>query len=149
MLVLVTSHPVWPVVVCAMRISSSASQLYRAKTLNLVRELVFGVGSGDSSVFVDHAVEDLVPTDGGVEGDSEGWVVVGRALLASLVWPVVIEMPKVLVEDRGGVALVVDQDPVGALCPDAVHESLGVTVRSRMCWPRSATTAPASAMHEV
>jgi hypothetical protein len=46
-------------------------------------------------------------------------------------WPVVVEMSKVLVEHCAGVALVVDQNPVGALCLDAAHESLGVAVRSR------------------
>jgi hypothetical protein len=90
----------------------------------------FGVGSCDSSVFVDHAVDDLVSTDGGVDRDDEGRVVVGRTLLASLVRSVVIEMPNVLVKDCGGVPLVVDQNTVSALCADAAHKSLGVAVRS-------------------
>ena len=94
----------------------------------------FGVGSGDSSVLIDDAVEHLVPTDWGVDGDRECGVVVGRALLATLVWAVVVEMLKVLVEDRGGVAFVVDQDPVGALCPDAAHESFRVAVCSGGAW---------------
>jgi hypothetical protein len=50
---------------------------------------------------------------------------VGWALLASLVRSMVIEMLKVLAEHCGGVTFAVDQNPVGALCPDAAHESLG------------------------
>ena len=90
----------------------------------------FGVGSGGSSVFVDHATEDLVATDGAVDRDDEGRIVVGRAVLASLVWPVIIEMPEVLVKDCCGVALVVDQNTVGSLGSDAAYKSLGVAVRS-------------------
>jgi hypothetical protein len=37
------------------------------------------------------------------------------ALLAALVWPVIVEVLGELVEDRDGVAFVVDQDPAGAL----------------------------------
>jgi len=48
-----------------------------------------------------------------------------------LVGSVVVEVSDVLVEDRCGVALVVDQDAVGALSSDAAHESLGGAVRSR------------------
>jgi hypothetical protein len=66
----------------------------------------FGVGSGGSSVFVDHSVEDLVPVDWRVGRRDEGGVVVGRAVLASLVWPVIVEMPEVLVKDDEGVNLV-------------------------------------------
>jgi hypothetical protein len=39
----------------------------------------------------------------------------GRALLAALVWTVIVEVSGELVQDRRGVAFVVDQDPVGAL----------------------------------
>ena len=42
-----------------------------------------------------------------------------------------IEMPLVLGQHGAGVALVVDQDPVGALGPDATHEPLGVRVGRR------------------
>ena len=38
----------------------------------------FGVGSGDPSVFVDHATEDLVATDGAVDRDDEGRIVIAR-----------------------------------------------------------------------
>jgi hypothetical protein len=91
----------------------------------------FGVGSGGSSVFVDHSAENLVAADWGVDRHDEGRVVVGRVLVASLVWPVVIEVLEVLVEDGCGVVLVVDQDTVGGLGSDAAYESLGVAVRPR------------------
>jgi hypothetical protein len=71
-------------------------------------------GSGGSSVLVDHAAEDTVSSDWGVERDDDGRVVVGWALLAALVGPVIVEVLGVLVEDRRGVAFVVDQDLVGA-----------------------------------
>jgi hypothetical protein len=71
-------------------------------------------GSGGSSVLVDHAAEDAVSSDWGVERDDGGGLVVGWALLAGLVWSVVVEVSGVLVEDRRGVPFVVDQDPVGA-----------------------------------
>jgi hypothetical protein len=41
---------------------------------------------------------------------------------------VVIEMVHILVEDGEGMALVVDQQPVGALVADAAHEPFGVAV---------------------
>ena len=40
-------------------------------------------------------------------------------------------MPRVLGQDAGGVAFVVDQDAIGALAADGAHEPLGITVRSR------------------
>jgi hypothetical protein len=71
--------------------------------------------------------------DGRVEVDHDGRVVFGRTLGPALVWTVPIEVPFVLVaEHRAGVALVVDQDAVGALGQDATHEPLGVCVR-RVC----------------
>jgi hypothetical protein len=82
-----------------------------------------GVGSGDSPVFVDHSAENLVAADVGVDRYDECWVVVGRALMASLVGPVVVEAPEILVKDGLGVALVVDQDAVG-FGSDAADESL-------------------------
>ena len=59
---------------------------------------------------------------------------VGWALLASLVRSMAIEMLTVLAEHCGGVTFAVDQNPVGALCPDAAHESLGVAIGSRGAW---------------
>jgi hypothetical protein len=56
-----------------------------------------------------------VSSDRGVERDDDGGAVVGWALPAALVWSVIVEVSGVLVEDRRGVPLVVDQDPVGAL----------------------------------
>ena len=71
-------------------------------------------GSGCSSVLVDGAAEDAVAVDRGVLRDDDGRVVVGWALLSALVRAVIVEMAGELVENAGGVALVVDQHPVGA-----------------------------------
>ena len=43
-------------------------------------------------------------------------------LTEALVWPVVIEVPGVLSQDGGGMPLVVNQHPVGALFPDAADD---------------------------
>jgi hypothetical protein len=56
-------------------------------------------GSGDSSVFVDHAAEDSVPADRSVERDDGRRVVGGWAVPAALVRPMIVEVPGVLVED--------------------------------------------------
>ena len=66
--------------------------------------------------------------DWSVEWDGGHEVVVGWALIASLVWPVIVEVPGVLVEDLRGAAFVVDEDSVGALGPDAADEPFGVAV---------------------
>jgi hypothetical protein len=50
----------------------------------------FVVGSGCSSVFVDHAAKDAVAVDRGVERDGVGGVVVGWAVLAALVRAVIV-----------------------------------------------------------
>ena len=71
--------------------------LYRAKTSIGGVSWGFRARSGGSSVFVDHSVEDLVATDWRVDRDGDARVVVGRAVLASLVGSVVVEMPNVLV----------------------------------------------------
>jgi hypothetical protein len=75
----------------------------------------FGVGSGGLLVFVDYSAGDVVAAGWGVGRHGVGWVVVGWALLASLVGAVVIELPEMVVKNSRGVALVVDQDAVGAL----------------------------------
>ena len=67
---------------------SPAGRLYRAKALRSPCELGFGVGSGGSSVFVDDAAKDLVPTDGGVDQHGKSGVVIR---LASLMWPVIVK----------------------------------------------------------
>jgi hypothetical protein len=73
-------------------------------------ELGFSViGSGGSSVFVDHSTEDLLSTDGALDRHDEVGVMVGRAMLPALA--VIIEMSGVLGEDCAGVAGVVDQNP--------------------------------------
>jgi len=51
----------------------------------------------------------------------------------------VIEMPGVLARDGGGVPLVVDQQPIGALRPNAAYEPLGVEVGG-IWWERTART---------
>ena len=58
-----------------------------------------------------------------------GWGVLAQAL----VWPVVIEVANVPVENRAGVSLVVDQHPVGALGADAADEPFRVAVRPGVC----------------
>jgi hypothetical protein len=82
----------------------------------------------DSSVLVDHAAEDSVSADRRLERDNGRRVVVGRPVVAAQVWPVIVEVPGVLIEDCRGVVFVVDQDSVGALGPDAADEPLGVAV---------------------
>ncbi len=57
--------------------------------------------------------------DWSVEWDDGRRVVVGWAVPAALMRPMVVEMSGVLVEDCRGVAFVVDEDSVGALGPDA------------------------------
>jgi hypothetical protein len=74
-------------------------------------------GQGDSPVLVDHAAEDLAACDRSVQRDDARWIMVRWPLTQALVWPVVIEVSDVLAQDGGGVALVVDQHPVGALFP--------------------------------
>jgi hypothetical protein len=81
-------------------------------------------------VLIDHAAEYSSPVDGGVEWDDGRRVVVGRAVPAALVWPVVVEVSGVLGEDVCGVAFVVDEDSVGALGPDGADEPFGVAVGS-------------------
>jgi hypothetical protein len=52
---------------------------------------------GGSAVFVDHADEDAVASDGSVEGDCGGRVVVGWVLVQALVRAVGVEVALVLV----------------------------------------------------
>jgi hypothetical protein len=56
-------------------------------------------------------------------------LVVGCMLVESLMRPVRVVVPRVLRQDRGGVAFVVDQDAIGALAAHGAHEPLGITVR--------------------
>jgi hypothetical protein len=88
-------------------------------------------GSGRSVVFVDHTAEYAVASDQAINWQG-GWpvLVVGCMLVESLMRPVRVVVPRVLRQDRGGVAFVVDQDAVGALTVDGAHEPLGITVRS-------------------
>jgi len=80
-------------------------------------------------VLVDHAAEDLSSPYRCVDRDDDIWVVVGRMLIEALVWTMVVEMALVLAEHGTGVPFAVDQDPVGALSPDAADEPLGKAVR--------------------
>src|SRR5687768_7898067 len=89
----------------------------------------FQCGSGDSLVLVDQA-EDPLSANRSAERDDARGVVVGWAVIAALVWSVVVEVPGVLVEDCGRMAFVVDEDSVGALGPDAANEPFGVAVGS-------------------
>jgi hypothetical protein len=81
-------------------------------------------------VFVDHAAEDSLPLDRSVEWDDGRQVVVGWAVPAAMMGPVVVEVSGVPVDDCRSVALVVDEDSVGALGPDAADEPFGVAVGS-------------------
>jgi hypothetical protein len=67
----------------------------------------------------------LVALDGSGDGDGN-WpvVVVGGALISGLVRAMVVVMARVLRQDPGGVAWVVDQDSVGALGAESAHEPL-------------------------
>lgn len=56
---------------------------------------------------------------------------VGRMLIQTLVWTMPVEVPDVVGQHGAGVRLVVDQDVVGALPPDAPDKPFGVAVRSR------------------
>jgi hypothetical protein len=74
--------------------------------------------------------QDPLPVDRSVEWEDASGVVVGRALVVTLVRPVIVEVPGVRVEDFRGVAFVVDEDSVGALGPHAADEPFGVAVGS-------------------
>jgi hypothetical protein len=58
-------------------------------------------------IFVDHAAEESLPADRSVLWDDGRRVVVGWAVPAALMRPVVVEVSGVLVEDCRGVAFVV------------------------------------------
>jgi hypothetical protein len=45
-------------------------------------------------------------------------------------WTVIVEVTLVFAQDRTGVALAVDQDPVGALSPDAANKPFRETIRA-------------------
>jgi hypothetical protein len=83
--------------------------VYRAKnsTQHVTRHSLTELGS--SPVLVDHASEEPMAPDRGVELGHRGGVVLWWVLDEALVRPVVIEMAHVLVEDGAGVSLVVDQ----------------------------------------
>jgi hypothetical protein len=65
-----------------------------------------------------------------VDRNDHARVVVGL-LIQALVWTVPVEVVLVLTQHAAGVMLVIDQDPVGALCPNATNEPLGNRVRPR------------------
>jgi hypothetical protein len=84
---------------------------------------------GSSPVLVDHAFEESMAPDRGVEQGHRGGVVPWWVLVEALVWAVIIEVLGVLVEDGEGVSLVVDQQLVVALVADAANEPFRVAVR--------------------
>jgi hypothetical protein len=86
-------------------------------------------------IFVDHTAEYPVASDQAVEGHG-CWpvLVAGGALAESLMRPVRVVVPRVLGQDPGGVAFVVDQNAIGALAADGAHEPLGITVRPGSSW---------------
>jgi hypothetical protein len=99
--------------------------LYRAKTRYRACEQVLLLAElGSSPVLVDHASEEPMTLDRGVEQGHRGGVVPWWVLIDALVWAVVIEVLGVLVEDGKGMSLVVDQQPVDALVTDATNETV-------------------------
>jgi hypothetical protein len=56
---------------------------------------------------------------------------IGRMLVETLVWTLVVEVTLVNAQHGTGMTLVVDQHPVGALGPDAADEPLREAVRAR------------------
>ena len=82
-------------------------------------------------VLVDRAAEDASSSDRRVERDDNGGVVLRWMLGQALVRAVPVEVGDVLVEDLPGVALVVDQYPVGAFVADGPYEPFDVAVRLR------------------
>jgi hypothetical protein len=90
------------------------------------------VGSGCSPVLVDHAAEDSMATDRGVERNHGGRVVDWRVLAQALMRAMVIEVTHVLVENGAGMSLVIEQQPVGALLANTADESLGMALST---WP--------------
>jgi hypothetical protein len=80
--------------------------------------------SGGSVVLVDHTVDCFSALDRCVKRHDYRRVMVGRSLLAGLVWTVPVVVTGVLAEDRSKVSFAVDQHPVGALgCAVRTHRS--------------------------
>ena len=97
------------------RSGGDVSSLYRAKLATRSVSCGFVIGSGSSTIFVDHSTEDAVAAYWGINPDDDSRIVVGWAVLAALVRTVIIKVLGELVEHGRGVAFVVDQHPVGAL----------------------------------
>jgi len=87
--------------------------------------------SGGSVVLVDHAAEASSASDGGVHGDDDGRIVVGRQLLTPLMGTMIVEVVEVLADHGPRVAFVVDQDVIEALLAETAAEALDETVRPR------------------
>jgi hypothetical protein len=82
-------------------------------------------------VLIDQATEDFAPLDWQVQRSASWWVsLIGRSLLAGLVWPVPVVMAGVLAEDRPEVSSAVDQHPVGEFAPGGVREAFRAGVGS-------------------
>jgi hypothetical protein len=75
---------------------------------------------GRSVVLVDGAAEDTSSPDRRVDWYHDCGIMLGRMLSQALVRPVPVEVREVLVEDLPRMALVVNQDPVGALAANGV-----------------------------
>jgi hypothetical protein len=93
----------------ALPLMTGALALVPCQNCRGARVAWYWCSSGGSLVFVDHAAEDLPPVDRCVEWDDGCGVVVGWAVPAALVRPVVVEVSGVFVEDCRGVAFVVDE----------------------------------------
>jgi hypothetical protein len=92
--------------------------------------LVVAPGSGRPVVLVDCAAEDSSSPDGRVERDRDGRIMLRRTLAQALVRAMSVEVRDVLVEDLPGVALVVDQHPVGALAANGPDEPLDAAAQA-------------------
>ncbi len=72
---------------------------------------------------MDHATENASSPYRCVDRDDRVQVAVGWVLIQALMWTVSVEVMLVLTEHGAGVLLVIDQNPVGALRPDATDEA--------------------------
>ena len=88
-------------------------------------------GLGGVVVFVDDTAEYSVASDTPVDRYGDGPpVVVGSVLASGLVGPMIVVVPRILRQNLGCVAVVVDQDSIGALSADGAHEPFGITIGS-------------------
>jgi hypothetical protein len=95
-----------------------------------LRPAARSIRSGGPRVLVDHA-ENSSASHRRIDRDDHVGVVIRWVLVEALMRTMVVEVTLVRDQHGTGVALVVDQHPVGALGADAADEPLGITVRPR------------------